>query len=387
LKFLYIRAGQGVDDVAITLKKMGHEVTAYAEHSFYPDGTPDEAYEKLEKLIRTGRYDFLISYLFFGRVSDICQENGLRYIAWVYDSPLVTLFEEAAKNEVNHIFIFDKTEYERLLSLEIPHLYYMPMAACTSRIGAVKILPEHEKRFSHEVSFVGDLYDDNAYDKVFPHLEKEQQALLQQEVTASLNDWSASKSWPKAPAWLIELCRDKKLLNEEYAHGMDPATFIAVAVICRKQAQVERASVLSMASAFGDTHLYTRGEPSYLDKRIHIHGQIDYYTDMTRVFNLSKISLNITIPSIETGLPQRIWDIMGSGGFCLTNHQAEIEDFFKIGEEIETFKSLEELAAKVKYYLTHEDVRQRILINGFEKVMNEHTYEQRLNEMIEKAGR
>lgn len=70
---------------------------------------------------------------------------------------------------------------------------------------------------------------------------------------------------------------------------------------------------------------------------------MDYYTVMNKIFYLSKINLNITLPSIESGIPQRVLDIMGSGGFVLTNYQPEIEEVFEIGKDIEVFHTLEEL--------------------------------------------
>jgi spore maturation protein CgeB len=98
---------------------------------------------------------------------------------------------------------------------------------------------------------------------------------------------------------------------------------------------------------------------------VNCHGFIDYHTDMYKVFNLSKINLNITLPSIETGIPQRIFDILGAGGFVMTNYQEELEDYFTPGVDLETYKDIPELIAKCRYYLTHEDARLNIAYNGF----------------------
>ncbi len=44
-------------------------------------------------------------------------------------------------------------------------------------------------------------------------------------------------------------------------------------------------------------------------------GKIDYYDTMPSVFHNSKINLNITLKTIQTGIPLRAWDILGCGGF------------------------------------------------------------------------
>lgn len=52
-------------------------------------------------------------------------------------------------------------------------------------------------------------------------------------------------------------------------------------------------------------------------------GAVDYYEVMPHVFKQSKINLNITLRSIQSGMPLRAWDIMGAGGFLLSNYQAD----------------------------------------------------------------
>ena len=104
---------------------------------------------------------------------------------------------------------------------------------------------------------------------------------------------------------------------------------------------------------------------------------------MPKVFAASKINLNFTIPNIKSGLPLRIWDVLGSGGFLMTNFQAEIPYYFKNKEDLVCFESTEELTELCGYYLTHEEERRRIAENGYRKVLAHHTYGQRIAKMIE----
>lgn len=83
-----------------------------------------------------------------------------------------------------------------------------------------------------------------------------------------------------------------------------------------------------------------------------------------------------------TGLSLRVWDVMGSGGFLLSNYQEEIEDYFTIGEDIEVFSSEEELVDKAGYYLEHDEIREKIARNGYEKVRKYHSYDERVKQMI-----
>ena len=69
----------------------------------------------------------------------------------------------------------------------------------------------------------------------------------------------------------------------------------------------------------------------------------------------------------------------------MTNFQAEIPEFFEIGVDLEAYSSLEELVDKCSYYLTHEDERRQIALNGYRKVKEYHGYVNRMVEMVKRV--
>lgn len=109
---------------------------------------------------------------------------------------------------------------------------------------------------------------------------------------------------------------------------------------------------------------------------------LERLSEMPRIFHLSKINLNITIRPIQTGLSLRVWDVLGCGGFLLTNYQSELPEYFEIGTDLETWSDLDELVQKTDYYLTHEEERRQIARNGYEKVRKLHTYKARITAML-----
>ena len=130
--------------------------------------------------------------------------------------------------------------------------------------------------------------------------------------------------------------------------------------------------------------LYTGSDISMLP-RIHGKGLVKTQTEMPIVFHESHINLNITAKSIRSGIPLRIWDILGCGGFCITNYQSELPEYFTIGEEIETYSSKEELLDKCRYYLEYETKRKEIAQNAFDKTRSHHTYLIRVGQLMELA--
>ena len=90
----------------------------------------------------------------------------------------------------------------------------------------------------------------------------------------------------------------------------------------------------------------------------------------------------MTIPNIKSGIPLRVWDILGSGGFLLTNYQAEIPYYFEEGKDLVCFDGIEDMRDKVRYYLSHEEERAKIARSGYEKVKEHHTYVDRLSKIL-----
>lgn len=106
---------------------------------------------------------------------------------------------------------------------------------------------------------------------------------------------------------------------------------------------------------------------------------------MVEVFNRTKVNLNFTRisrrnalrsePSINYRLRQvkgRIAEIALSGGFVLTEFVPGLEEAFMPGKEVDIFDSREELVAKVRYYLSHDDERAAIAQAGHERASRDY---------------
>lgn len=130
---------------------------------------------------------------------------------------------------------------------------------------------------------------------------------------------------------------------------------------------MERVNLLKTIANEYNLDVFTGNDNLAIPKAI-IHKSIDYYSEMPRVFRKSRINLNVTLRSITSGIPLRVYDILGAGGFCLTNYQEDIVQLFKAGEELVVFTNKDDMFNKVEYYLSHEKERLEIALNGREAV-------------------
>lgn len=106
---------------------------------------------------------------------------------------------------------------------------------------------------------------------------------------------------------------------------------------------------------------------------------------MPYVFRHSRINLNITLRSITSGIPLRAMDIMGAGGFLMSNYQPELAEYFVDGQELVLFDSAQDMQWKLDYYLKHEEERRQIAKCGYEKVKRNFSYDILLKKIVRLA--
>ncbi len=100
----------------------------------------------------------------------------------------------------------------------------------------------------------------------------------------------------------------------------------------------------------------------------------------------SKIILNITnqyLFSLGTGINLRIPEVMSMGGFLLSDHYEELDMFYSVGKDLETFKTMEELTDKVDFYLKNDAAREKVAKQGRETVLKYHTWDHRAREFLD----
>lgn len=368
--------------LAYSLEALGHKVTI-PDYEVMLNSCIEEEVEKAEEFIEEGHFDLVVTYDFAPGVAQACYNTNLKYYSWVYDYPLLELYMKQATYPTNYITVFDKKQYERMSKEDIKHLYYQPLASEGEWFRAAHISKRDEKTYQADVAFVGRLYDKRGYEELFDENSKELKAEADKIVSSCNCCWTGKETvFDKASDELIEHMASQNDAGVWELYHLDKRYYCESMKLVRKCNEIERVTILNALAKKHKVVLYTDDTQKSMLKNIKIKPWVDYYNIMPKVFYLTKINLNITSRSIESGVPQRVWDILSVGGFCLTNYQPELEDFFEVGKDLEVYHSLEELLEKVDYYLKHEDERLRIAINGYKKVREKHDSKVRLNSIL-----
>lgn len=361
------------------LLELGYEVrmdSGEAHIQQYVERDKDDFAERM----KDNKCDYVITFDLSPEIAQACYEEGIPYIAWCYDSPLKEINGWFAAYPTTHIFAMDKQEIRRLAGKPLPHLNYMHLAANMTMMQGLIINEEDEPTYSHEVALVGSLYDQD-YCKLFAAgADRAIAEELAAFVSGPVGDWRENtviydRLSEAAVAHLVRANTDA-----EKSYNMDNRRYYE-AMLARDITNRDRLMILEQLAARHQVHLYTVSSGN-VPARVMVHGKVEPTTEAPKVYHLSKINLNITLRSIESGVPMRVFEVMSVGGFMLSNYQAELAELFVPDEEIVLFRTAAECIEKVDYYLRHEKERQAIALAGYAKVKKCYSYPQVLANII-----
>lgn len=368
-------------DIEQTFLALGHKVDNIEQALGSYDVSP-EFEQTLEELLAKNAYDMVFTVNYFALISNVCQKRQVKYVSWTCDNPLISMYHQSVFHPCNYIFTFDKTNYLEFKNMGVEHIWHLPLAVDTHRMDAVIEQSPNRAKYQGDVSFVGSLYERNSYDKLKHRLPEYLRGYFDAVMEAQLNISGANIVEPLLTVDVLERLQQYFQLEKSEGSFSDLGLIFQTTVLGFKIAELQRRRALIELSKHFQVNVYSNSNVSDL-VRVQYCGSVDYWSELPNVFHASKINLNFTIPNIKSGIPLRIWDVLGSGGFLLTNYQAEIPYYFKEGEDLVCFDGIEDLKEKTAYYLAHEEERLAVARSGYEKVKEQHSYVTRIAAMLE----
>lgn len=112
--------------------------------------------------------------------------------------------------------------------------------------------------------------------------------------------------------------------------------------------------------------------------------------ETVKIFNASRININLHSSTYHEGVNPygdfvnpRTFEIAACGAFQLVDYRSEMSELFTAGSDIICFKDLNDARDKIRYYLNNPEARAEISARGKARVLKEHTYEQRMEKLLE----
>ncbi|MCR5208593.1 MAG: DUF3880 domain-containing protein [Lachnospiraceae bacterium] len=390
--------GYGSEYIKKTFEEMGIKVVIFD----FPQNSNGinlgtELAEKIVRAIVESRADFVFSLNYFPVIATAVQACHIKYLSWVYDNPAVLTYSMTVFFEGNHIFHFDSSEVEKLKKAGVNNVYYLPLSADTGRYDEVELTDADRIKYGADVSMIGSMYTEDKF-RIFKKYEKfddyikgyldalvkVQESLygadiLEPGLEQIIPDGSGEK--------VIERILKSVPLSEHGDSFSTPQWVFANYYLAMRVTANERRHVMEAIAdkVDGKVALYTR-DASFKLGRVINRGNIDYYREFPKAVKAAKVNMNISLKSIHSGIPLRVMDIMACGGFVLSNYQADLPEEFVPGEDFVYYENAKDAAEKAAYYVSHDEEREEIALNGYRKVKEAHTFKRKLTLMTDAAG-
>lgn len=108
------------------------------------------------------------------------------------------------------------------------------------------------------------------------------------------------------------------------------------------------------------------------------YGQALFEKCAERIGN-SKIGFNI---AMKDDINMRCFETMATGTMLLTDRIPHIEELFEDKKHLVLYDGLDDMIEKAKYYLDHDQEREKIAQAGYEQVMANHTIQSRVDAIL-----
>ena len=392
-------------DILDTLKNQGHLFDVLDFSAIKMSDDEIKIFSKQLECKITSKYDAVFSVNYFSYIAKVCHRLNILYICYNVDSPLLNMQHPSINYKTNHIYTFDSKEAKDFNNNGINTVYYLPLCTNVERVQTLlsssKKIVSHEAvdifynetndflenspfQYKYEISFVGNLYDKNRYDDTMHILPDYLCGYMDAAIEAQLNVNGGNLLKNMLTPEVIDMLSQYTDVKASTQSHADLKFHFLTSVLAHKTAAKMRIMALnSLAMKYpGKVHLFTTSDTSPLFPALVTHKGADYFSEAPFVFAHSKININMTAPNIETGIPLRVFDILGAGGFLITDWREDLKDCFTIGKDLEIYDGLDDLLEKTDYYLKHDEKRIAIARHGFDTVRKKHTYNTRLKEIF-----
>jgi hypothetical protein len=224
------------------------------------------------------------------------------------------------------------------------------------------------------------------------------------------------RAWPRRVAATIRFydlfaCTKRAITNDVQAagcrrvafvpFGYEPSLHFPDRFLSDGESERFSSDVVFVGMADGDRYPYfealVRAIPNL---RLHLYGACwdrnralaQYHRGLAlgRDFRLAlagaKIAPCLVRRQNRDGHCMRTFEVPACGAFMLAERTSEHLEYFREGEEVAYFTSPAELVDKVRYYLIHENERQRMAEGAYRRITTgSHTYAHRLRQILELA--
>jgi spore maturation protein CgeB len=358
-----------IEDVSDALRREGYSV--------YTLDLIGLSNEELDESIARTRPQVMFRINHIEGLATLSERMKLATVVWEIDPAFNDPLPAPQSNAYTHIFTWRRRNVHDFEKIGFHGAQHLPLAANPKRRFPVMLAAKENREFAAQLAFVGgsmaqrneELRADflAAWEESCP----EQQVRGEQILASVLDLQRKDLSTYRVPelfamhAPTLAVARGK----------LDPIRIAGeFAAAERRLRYVEALAPLGI-TVWGDEGW--RQVPG-IDWR----GPAEHGVTINKVYSNAAVNLDIGRLYQLDIVTMRVFDVLACAGFLLAEHSDELAEIFAIGEELDSWQTLEELAEKAKWYLAHPAVARRIAERGYRAVCDRHTIQQRVRFML-----
>jgi len=366
-----------IQEVTRAFQVLGHEIQVILF-----DKRQDRGEEVLQRIIhRIADFSpdlvFTVNHLGFDREGLLMEAlNRLRLpsVSWYVDSPAIILNLYAGpKSDLAYIFVWDPTYVPDVKALGFTKVFTLPLAtdpeAFSPRLGAGL------DRWRTEVAFVGNSMIHPAAKK----LGRLPSAPEFRDLFQGLLDAFQAQPFRR----LDLLLRERGLAEHPLIQALSitEQTDLEAGIIWAATRDYRLRCVRQLApfkpAIYGDS-----GWSQLLGPSFRLLPEVNYYDDLPAIYGATAVNFNATSLQMKAAVNQRVFDVPAAGGFMLTDFKEQLAEVLEPGREVVCYHQPEEIPELIRFYLSHPEARRQIIDRGRARVLREHTYRHRVQEML-----
>lgn len=339
------------------------------------------AIEELEYTVKTFGPQVVVGINYVNGLPEFCEALGLDYVVWEIDPATDALQPMTAPAPHTHVFTYRQKNVGAFERAGFAHVSYLPLAADPERRRPMELTSEDGERYAAPVSFVGSSLMSNAvscqqafFDQVerLGSFTKEQAEQAADEILAIQSTDFTRFSVPELLENALPGLRGACLQGAM----QDPVILLGELAAEQKRARYVESLLDDGIQVWGDSGWEEVVGEAYRGSALH-------ETEVPLIYNGTTINVDVGRLYQDDIVTMRIFDVLACGGFVLAEHSKALTELFEVGVEVESYRDLGELKAKVEHYLANPQEARRIAERGREAVLARHTISSRLRVMLE----
>lgn len=367
MKVLYLSGKAEYEtELKKSFERLQIQVTVYS----LPKNTGKEVFAmEIATWMEKEKPDFIFSLDYLPVISMVCETMKVKYVSWIVSNYEPGIYSCTLLNECNYIFFSDYFMYQQFCSEDFRNIFFMPLGAFQSCIDAKR---EDSIEYEYDLAMLQNI------------IKREDMKLMPLSMDSQLKD--STKGY-------LEGC----IACQYQIRGLPSVTeklpgYVREDLETHFPASIENDSVETPEHYYD--YKYFNPLITYSERDIFFHEfqENEYFKkciqqcnlnteEFVRLVQRSKVNLVITHRNQRSGIPQAAWNIMGAGGFLLSNLQGDYLHIFSSNPPV-CYRSEIDMLSKGIYYLNHETERMKKQKEISDLVREEHGIQKRLQAII-----